>query len=201
MYRKEGVRDARWLSVTLPPIEQVDVSSTSRRLVLLGRRDWPPNQEAFLHALRLWPRIADGISGAELCIVGPKKPGTRDPVYPEGVRELGFVEDLPEFLGTCRALMAPIKTGGGVRVKLLDSIRMGLPVIGTGPAVGSLRGMFEFDLFDSDEAFIAECRRFLLDPHAAVAVGSRLYEINKSHWESHGPHNAVNSLFGAAIKT
>ena len=35
-------------------------------------------------------------------------------------------------------MIAPIKTGGGVRVKILDSIRMGLPVIGTTAAIGSL---------------------------------------------------------------
>ena len=82
-------------------------------------------------------RIAAGIPGAELCVIGNKKPGAADPVLPAGVRDLGFVADLQEFLGTCRAMVAPIKTGGGVRVKILDSLRMGLPVVGTSAAIGS----------------------------------------------------------------
>ena len=135
---RNGVPGARWLELTLPPADRVDVSATPPRLVFMGIRDWPPNQEAFLHALQLWPRIAAGIPNAELCVIGAKKPGAADPVYPDGVRDLGFVDDLAAFLGTCRAMVAPIKTGGGVRVKILDATRMGLPVIGTTAAMGSL---------------------------------------------------------------
>lgn len=199
MYRANGVPGARFMEVTLPPIEQIDVSQTGRRLVFLGGRDWPPNQEAFLIALRLWPRIAEGIPDAELVIVGAKKTGSTDPAYPEGVRDLGFVDDLPAFLKTCRALMAPIRTGGGVRVKLLDAASQGLPVVGSGPAVGSLRTLFGMPIFDDDDEFVAQCRRMLLDRDAAVAVGNDLYEVNRSHWEQKRPQKAVEDLVRAGL--
>jgi glycosyltransferase involved in cell wall biosynthesis len=196
-YRANGVPGARWLDLTLPPVEQVDVAATPRRLVFMGLRDWPPNQEAFLYALRLWPRIASGIPNAELCVIGAKKPGAADPTYPDGVRDLGFVKDLGEFLGTCRAMVAPIKTGGGVRVKILDSIRMGLPVIATTAAIGSLNSLFGLETFDDDDGFVAECRRYLLDQPAAVADGNRLYDINRRRWEERRPHRAVEALLRA----
>jgi polysaccharide biosynthesis protein PslH len=85
-YRAKGVRDVRFLEVSLPPAGQIDVSSTPRRLVFMGNRDCPPNQEGFLHALRLWPRIAAGIAGAELCVVSAMKPGATDPGYSCGSR-------------------------------------------------------------------------------------------------------------------
>jgi polysaccharide biosynthesis protein PslH len=199
MYRANGVPGARFMEVTLPPIEQIDVSQTGRRLVFLGGRDWPPNQEAFLVALRLWPRISEGIPDAELVIVGAKKTGSTDPEYPAGVRDLGFVDDLPGFLKTCRALMAPIKTGGGVRVKLLDAASQGLPVVGSGPAVGSLRTLFGMPTFDDDDDFVAECRRMLLDREAAVKVGNDLYEVNRNHWEQKRPQKAVEDLVHAGL--
>ena len=201
MYRANGQPKARWLDVTLPPAaEKLDVASTGPRLGYVGVRDWPPNQEGFLYALELWPRIAEGIPGAELCIAGPKKPGAKDPVYPPGVRDLGFVEDLPGFFKTCRALMAPIKTGGGVRVKILDSISKGLPVIGTGPAVGSLPALFDMPTFDDEDAFIAECRRHLLDRDVAVKAGGDLYEANRAHWETRKPHRSFEALVRDAIR-
>jgi polysaccharide biosynthesis protein PslH len=196
-YRSNGVPGARWLDLTLPPAEQLDVSATPRRLVFMGLRDWPPNQEAFLYALRLWPRISSGIPNAELCVIGAKKPGAADPEYPDGVRDLGFVKDLREFLGTCRAMVAPIKTGGGVRVKILDSIRMGLPVIGTSAAIGSLDSIFGLETFDDDDGFVNECRRYLLDQPAAVTAGNRLYDINRQRWEERRPHRAVEALLRA----
>jgi glycosyltransferase involved in cell wall biosynthesis len=196
-YRANGVPRARWLDLTLPPVEQVDVSASPPRLVFMGLRDWPPNQEAFLYALRLWPRIAAGIPDAELCVIGKKKPGAADPVYPDGVRDLGFVEDLPQFLGTCRAMVAPIKTGGGVRVKILDSLRMGLPVVGTSAAIGDLGPLFGLETFDEDQGFVDACRRFLLDQQAAAEAGNRLYDINRRRWEERRPHHAVEALLRA----
>jgi glycosyltransferase involved in cell wall biosynthesis len=194
MYRANGVPRARWLDVTLPPAAKLDVSATGRRLAFVGVRDWPPNQEGFLYALKLWPKIAAGIPGAELCVVGPKKPGAKDPVYPDGVHDLGFVENLAEFLSTCRALIAPIKTGGGVRVKILDAISKGLPVIGTSPAVGSLTSLFDLPTFDDEASFVAECRRLLLDRDVAVKVGTNLYESNQQHWQERRPHRSVQEL-------
>lgn len=196
-YRANGVPGARWLDVTLPPVPQVDIAATPRRLVFMGLRDWPPNQEAFLYALRLWPRICAGIEDAELCVIGKKKPGAADPVYPDGVRDLGFVPDLAEFLGTCRAMVAPIKTGGGVRVKILDAVRMGLPVVGTTAAIGDLGSLLGLQTFDDDDGFVAECRRYLTDPAAAADDGDRLYETNRQRWDERRPHRAVAALLRA----
>jgi glycosyltransferase involved in cell wall biosynthesis len=193
-YRAKGVRDARFLYLTLPPGEQVDVSATPRRLVFIGIRDWPPNQQGFLHALKLWPRISAGIAGAELCVVGGKKPGAPDPEYPDGVRDLGFVDDLQAVLQTCRAMIAPIRTGGGVRVKLLDAMRMGMPVVATSQAIGMLSTTFDLTPFDDDESFIAECRRLLIDRDAAVRAGDGLFETNRHLWEQRRPHQAVEAL-------
>ncbi|MGU3500194.1 glycosyltransferase family 4 protein [Mycobacterium sp. C31M] len=193
-YRANGVAAARWLDLTLPPAAQVPVADTPRRLVLMGTRDWPPNQEAFLTALRLWPRIAAGIDGAELCIIGAKNAKAADPVYPGGVRDLGFVDDLAGFLATCRAMIAPISTGGGVRVKILDAARMGLPVVGTTAAIGSLGDLLELDTHDHDDEFVAACRRYLLDIGQASAAGDRLYELNRQYWEQRRPHRAVAAL-------
>jgi polysaccharide biosynthesis protein PslH len=200
MYRQNGARYARWMDITLPPVAQVAVSATPRRLVLVGTRQWPPNQEAFLKALQLWPRIADGIPNAELCIVGAKKPGAKDPAYPDGVRDLGFVDDLRGFLATCRASIAPVKTGGGVRVKVLDAASRGLPVVGTGPAMGSLGPLFGLPTFDDDEAFVDECRRHLLDRDAAARDGNRLYETNRDLWADRRPHRAVEELLSAGSR-
>jgi glycosyltransferase involved in cell wall biosynthesis len=193
-YRRHGVRGARWFGLTLPPADRVDISASPPRLVLMGTRDWPPNQEAFLSALELWPRIAAGIPDAELCIIGAKKPNSPDPEYPSGVRDLGFVDDLHQFLGTCRAMIAPISTGGGVRVKILDAARIGLPVVGTRAAVGSLGDLFGLDVFDDDAAFVAECRRLLTDRQAAVTAGQAIFLANQEYWQEGKARTAADSL-------
>ncbi|WP_343997107.1 glycosyltransferase family 4 protein, partial [Williamsia deligens] len=163
-YRDRGVETARWLDLTLPPGDQVDVAATPPRLVFLGTRDWPPNQEAYERAVALWPRIAAGIADAELCVVGGRSASAAPLDLPDGVRDLGFVDDLHGFLAGCRGMVAPISTGGGVRVKFLDAARIGLPVVGTRAAVGSLDEVFGLQTCDDDDAVVAAARRLLLDP-------------------------------------
>ncbi|MGV9669273.1 glycosyltransferase [Gordonia sp. NPDC003504] len=193
-YRAHGVPGARWIDLTLPPGQPAYLQMAPPRLVFMGTRGWPPNQEAFLEALRLWPEISKGIAGAELCVIGAAKYGATPPPLPDGVRDLGFVDDISALLSTCRALIAPVRTGGGVRVKLLDSASIGLPVVGTSAAIGSLGPVFGMTPYDDDAEFVARCREFLLDADLATKEGQRLYDANAARWQDRVPHRAVEGL-------
>ncbi|MFD7012385.1 glycosyltransferase [Rhodococcus jostii] len=199
-YTRHGVTNARWIPLTLEPTPPLPISQTGRRLVFIGTRAWPPNQEAFELALRWWPAISARIPDAELCIIGAPasrtrtRTRTRTRAYPAGVTDMGFVADLDTFLGTCRALIAPVATGGGVRVKILDAARRGLPVVGTTTAVGSLRTILELPVFDDQNAFVDQCRRYLWDRDTAATDGQRLYEVNARRWRNRLPHAAVTNL-------
>ena len=190
--------DATWLDVTLPGADPLPIASSERRLVFLGDRTWSPNAEAAEILLRWWPRIAEGIQGAELCFVG-KRPETAPAApLPDGVRDLGFVDDLEGFLATCRALVAPIRTGGGVRVKVLEALSVGLPVVTTSVGLGSLADLLDLDGHDTEEAFVERARHLLLDRAAAATEGTRLAERNRARWDAGEPQKTILSWLGAA---
>ena len=190
-YASLGIRRAHWLDVTLPATQQINIAETGPRMVFLGDRTYGPNQRAYETLVRWWPRIARGIDGATLCVVGPTAANSSASPPPDGVRDMGFVDDLGGFLSTCRALVAPITTGGGVRVKILEAARRGLPVVSTAAGIGSLGAAFGMQSFDSAEAVIEQCRRYLLDPVAAAADGGALYDKNAARWREGKPHAAV----------
>ncbi|MBJ7289140.1 glycosyltransferase family 4 protein [Williamsia sp.] len=196
-YRARGVDSALWLDLTFPADRRLDLTQTAPRLVFMGTRTFPPNEEAFGEAVRLWPRISAGIPDAELCIIGEPAAGGSKCTLPPGVRDLGFVDDLHAFLGTCRAMIAPIRTGGGVRVKILDAASKGLPIVGTPAGVGSLGPVLDVAEFGDDAGFIDQCRRYLLDRDAAVRDGSALFDVNAQRWEARIPHAAVERLVTA----
>lgn len=182
---RDGARRSVWLEVTLPPRERIDVAATGPRLLLLGDRTWAPNQQAYAELVAVWPRIAEGIAGAELVVVG--RPGEPVGPLPDGVSDLGFVDDLDAVVGSCRALAAPVLVGGGVRVKLLEAAARGLPVVATAAAAGSLTRIWGQKTVELTDEFVDECRRLLLDPAAAAAEGARLHEANARHWASGRP--------------
>ena len=50
----------------------------------------------------------------------------------------GFVEDLDAFLGPDAVMVAPIRTGTGIKTKLLDAFGRGVPVVTTPKGVEGL---------------------------------------------------------------
>ena len=190
-YAGLGLPRTHWLDLTLPADTKIEIKKSQRRLLFLGDRRWIPNQDAYLELLGLWPRIARGIEGAQLAVVGAADPNAKRQELPDGVEDFGFVDDLDGFLATCRAMVAPIRTGGGVRVKILDAASRGLPVVGTTSAVGSLGSVLGIDSIDDQDGIVEQCRRYLLDPAVAATAGDAIYERNATRWAAGQPHTAV----------
>lgn len=188
-YRAMGV-SAYWLPMTLPPAPMVDVKDTPPRLVMLGNRTWKPNADAADTIVRLWPRIAAGIAGAELWLVGPEPHQTAGHL-PPGVTDAGMVENVDAVLSSCRALTAPVEVGGGVRVKLLEAAARGLPVVCSPEAVGSIEAEIGMSPAADEDDFVERCRAFLIDADLAGAEGSRLHATNARRWSDRVAQDAV----------
>lgn len=62
-------------------------------------------------------------------------------------RYLGFVDDPVSSLSECQALIAPLHQGAGVKVKVVDSLTAGTPVIGTEVAFEGLKDNEDVKLF------------------------------------------------------
>ena len=178
-----GARRSVWLELTLPPRPTMDVRSTPPRLAVLGDRTWAPNQRAWQRMLALWPEVSAGVPDAELVAIG-RTSGRVSAALPPGVVDLGFVDDLAATLATCRGMAAPVDVGGGVRVKLLEAASIGLPIVATSAAAGSLTELLGIEPVDDDVRFVATCRRLLTAPEFAAGRGAQLHAANIAHWES-----------------
>jgi hypothetical protein len=186
-----GARRSVWLELTLPPLEPMDVRVTPPRLAVLGDRTWAPNERAWRRMVDLWPAIRAGLPEAELVAIGQPAGSGRIGPLPEGVTDLGFVDDLHAVLRGCRALAAPIDVGGGVRVKLLEAASLGLPVVATPAAAGSLPELLGIEPAADDLGFVSACRRLLSAPEFAASQGAQLHAANVAHWGSGRPAASV----------
>jgi len=188
--RRRGIAQAHWLPVTLPPADPVDLAASPPRLVLLGNRTWGPNADAARRLVQWWPDISSGVAGAELVLVGAP-PAGRPVELPRGVTDLGTVDDVTPVLAGCRALVAPIEVGGGVRVKVLEAAARGLPVVSTPAGVGAVEAALGLTAAGDRDAFVGRCRALLHDVDEAVAAGSALHAANARRWEERHGQDAV----------
>lgn len=135
-------------------------------LLFCGSLDMYPNQEAmrfFFDAI--WPGLTARRRRAEIHVVGRQPPdwlrriGTID----SRVHVTGFVDDVRPYFGKASVCVCPIREGGGTRLKILDSLAMGVPVIGTSFACSGLELKHERDVLvaDTPDEFIRQTERLL----------------------------------------
>lgn len=112
----------------------LDSSSERRdRLVFFGSYDWFPNEDAAITFTRkVFPRIRRAHPDAELVLAGR---GATDSVRllgeAPGVTFRGEVDDLESFVHDAAVVIAPLRVGGGVRIKVLESMAWRRPVVTT----------------------------------------------------------------------
>lgn len=108
-----------------------DHNYSNYNLFHLGAMNWQPNIEAVQTVLEYIPKIRKLTNGIEFHIAG-----TESQLYFEnnpdlGIYVAGYVENLNEFVSKQGILISPIHSGSGIRVKILEMMAFGIPVITT----------------------------------------------------------------------
>jgi glycosyltransferase involved in cell wall biosynthesis len=106
------------------------------RVLFLGGLHWPPNADALVTFVRdIWPRVRTARPDATLTSIGRDDHPAADICRAApAVTVVGWVPDIDPFVRQSRVLVVPMRAGSGMRVKILEAMARGLPVVST--AVG-----------------------------------------------------------------
>lgn len=155
-------------------------SGRSKEFLFLGSLDWFPNQDAVSYLVkRLVPRIRQIVPDATFRVVGrrPSPEFRREMDETNGVHLSADVEDVRPYLRSAAALIVPLRIGGGTRIKILEAMSSGCPVIST--SVGcegiDVRPGDNILVCNQDDEFISAAVRLLAD----LQLGRRLGEAGR----------------------
>jgi len=147
----------------------------SQTLVFTGTMDFRPNVDAVLwFARQVLPLVRAEVEEARFVVVGqhphPRLDELRDD---RAVTLTGWVEDTRPYIAEAAVYVAPLRMGGGTRLKLLEALAMGKPVVATrlgaeGYPVTHGREML---LTDTPADFAAEVVGLLRAPERGVELG------------------------------
>ncbi len=168
-------------------------------LVFAGRLNWYPNQEAMrFFADKVWPLLKSARPTARMHVLGANPPealtvlAQRDPDF----LVHGFVDDVRPFIDRAAVYVCPIQDGGGTKLKVIDALAMGKPLVAdpiacegldvtNGRDVVLARTPDEYvsqivALFDDPGRRLAmgeAARALALERYAYPAIGRRLAEL------------------------
>jgi glycosyltransferase involved in cell wall biosynthesis len=94
---------------------------------------YPPNIDAVLYFCEsIMPLIQSRIPSLKLFIVGHEPaPEIRKLAERENVVVTGYVDDVTTYYRQSQVTIVPLRAGGGTRLKILESMALGRPVVST----------------------------------------------------------------------
>ena len=114
----------------IPGAGEVDFSQR-QGIAFIGNYLHPPNLDAVLYFVReIWQSFHARVPGAELILGGAQMPARVENLgMTDGVRTVGYVEDLAGLFNQIRLTIAPLRYGAGAKGKVVSSLCHGVPVI------------------------------------------------------------------------
>ncbi len=169
-------------------------------LLFCGGLDWYPNAEAMAYFFgEIWPRLTSQLPDLRIIVVGRRPPQWLSELANQDSRieVTGFVDDVRPYFRRATAYVCPIRIGGGTRLKILDALAMGMPLIGTTFACSGIAVRPESDVLigDTSEDFTRQVLRVLGDDslRSKLSACGRAVVCEKYSWSVIG--NALMNAY------
>lgn len=105
---------------------------SSTRILFVGNMGYLPNIDAMQYFVNdIFPLIRQKISDTELWIVGKSPDRAVIDLQGNGVVVTGKVDDVRPYYQQCKVCVIPLRAGSGTRLKIIEAMALGRPVIST----------------------------------------------------------------------
>ena len=139
-------------------------------LVFCGALTYSANYDAVRHFLgAAYPLIAGALPGVVLRLTGDNS-GIDLASLPRcaGVEHTGYVPDVRPVVAESWASVVPLRKGGGTRLKILESMALGTPVVSTS------KGAEGLDVTDGEDILVADDPRLFAEKTVALLLSEAL---------------------------
>jgi glycosyltransferase involved in cell wall biosynthesis len=159
----------------------------SNRIIHATTYDWIHNVEALDWFIKEVLPAVHTSHDAELVLLGKHMPERYLLGESQGLIGKGFVEDINHEFNKASIYIAPLFVGGGIRIKILEAMSSGLPVIASPISAEGIEAKREDGLIlcTSSEEWIREISDLIEHPDKAQMLGGNARHYIETHhsWE------------------
>jgi glycosyltransferase involved in cell wall biosynthesis len=159
---------------------------SARGILSLATMMWPPNVDGVMWFARsIYPLVHQEVPDSRFYVVG-QRPVAEVRALPDSEPSIdvtGYVADPTSYISSSACLIVPLRSGGGMRVKILEALARGIPIVSTTIGYEGIDLIAGKHLLvaDTPEAFAAAVVRLLREPELgaelAAAGRARLLEL------------------------
>lgn len=170
--------DTKTNTVRLP-----EFSSNECNIIFCGSLDYEPNYVGMIWFLKtVWPSLINKFSFIKLTIVGK---GIPDSEMMELIRKcinikfVGETEDVTPYYRDSQLAIIPILNGSGTRLKILEAMSLGVPVISTtigAEGIDYTKGK-NIIIADNADQFINKLETFVSNPADNICISENAREL------------------------
>lgn len=171
-----GADDELWSVPPAPESSEVEV-------LFIGPAFYEPNSHGMAWFLKeVWPLVNEVVPTAHLRVVGVGWEGFGS--HP-GVSFVGWSDSLVDEYSRSRLAIAPVFAGGGTKLKVVEPMAAGRPVVTTPIGAEGIAASAGVRVCDEPQSFAAEICRFLTDVVAAREAGaSNRLAVDNLRWSA-----------------
>jgi glycosyltransferase involved in cell wall biosynthesis len=172
------------IAIDTDEVTFVEREAEPGHILHIGTMYWPPNIDAVNWFVReVYPLIRRGRPDVQFDVVGSRPPAELLALNGAGlgINVTGYVQDPTPYQQRAAVMAVPLLAGGGMRVKILNALAEGVPIVSTTLGYEGIEVTPGRDILvgDTPETFAAEVLRVLNDPDLGrqlAANGRRLAE-------------------------
>jgi glycosyltransferase involved in cell wall biosynthesis len=145
--------------------------ATQDHLLFVGSMGYPPCSDAAIYfCTQVLPLLHQKHPGLQLWVVGSEPPPELCALDGPYIHVTGRVPDIQPYYQRSRVVVVPLRAGGGTRLKILESMALGRPVVSTAIGCEGLQ------VTDGENILVADEPQAMADRVASLLEDTALYQ-------------------------
>jgi glycosyltransferase involved in cell wall biosynthesis len=175
------------IGLDLHDYRKVDTQHKNATFCFIGSLDWMPNIEGVDWILEnVWPKVLEKMPHAQFHIAGRNTPESLLSRELKNVTIHGEVPDAADFINSHDAMLVPLFSGSGMRVKILEGMALGKVVISTSLGLEGIHAEHGKNVLIANtvEDYINEILTCYSDSNLTSVIGKAAVDFVHYHYDN-----------------
>jgi glycosyltransferase involved in cell wall biosynthesis len=177
-----GIQNTSTIHYSQPEVKPI-TDYSNPHFYHLGSMNWQPNKDAVQRLTNsIFPSLYKKLPESKLIIAGSFLNKESFKVNDKNIQVVGFVEDLDQFYHSNGIFISPIESGSGVRIKLLEAMNYGAPIITSHAGAKGIELCDQLIICDTDTEFIERAIELSSNEEMRAKLGKKASKFVRENY-------------------